>query len=166
MEVAEHRHDVGGVAGIEVAGWLVGQQEGGAADQRAGDAQPLLFAAGEADGVGFFTFQQADLVDHRARAFQRLTAVESGDVERQYHVFDHVAVEQQLVILEDEADVAAQIGNGALRQAADVLAADRHHAAGGAFDGGDEFQQGALAGAGMSGQENQFAFFDGKIDAG
>ena len=45
MEVAEHRHDVGSVAGIEVAGRFVGQQQGGAAHQGAGNAQALLLAA-------------------------------------------------------------------------------------------------------------------------
>ena len=110
--------------------------------------------------------EQADLVDHGACALQRLAAVRTGNVERKQHVFDHVAVEQELVVLEHQTDVAAQIGHGAVRQAPDVLAVDRHHAAGGPLDGGDELQQGALAGAGMPDQENQFTRLDGEVDPG
>ena len=76
----------------------------------------------------------------RAR-FALSRAVEAGDVQRQHDVFEHVAVEQQLVILEDQAEVAAQEGHGAAPQLADVLAV-HHHAAGvGPLDGGDQFQQ-------------------------
>ena len=34
---------------VEVAGWLVGEQYGGAIDDRAGDGQPLLLAPGKRD---------------------------------------------------------------------------------------------------------------------
>ncbi|MBS1185981.1 MAG: hypothetical protein H6R09_1582 [Proteobacteria bacterium] len=164
MEVAEHGHDVCGVAGVEVAGGFVGQQQGRAADQRAGNAQALLLASRQADRIGFFTMQQPDLVDHGTRAFQRIAALEAGDIERQHHIFDHVAVEQQLVVLEHQADVATQIRHGKMREAADILTVDRHHTAGGAFDGGDELEQGALSGTGMPGEEHQFAFFDRQVD--
>ena len=166
MEFAEHGHDVGGIAGVEIAGRFVGQQQGGPAHQSTGDAQALLLAAREADRIGFLAVQQADLVEHGAGASERLATFETGDVERQHHVFDRVAVEQELVVLEYQTDVAAQIGQGTLRQASDVLAAYRDHAAGRAFDCRDQFQQGRFAGAGMPGQEYQLAFFDDQVDAG
>ena len=70
------------------------------------------------------------------------------------------------MVLEHQADVAAQIGHCTARQAADILAANRHYPAGRALDRGDEFQQRALAGAGVSGEEDQFALLDGEADAG
>src|SRR4051794_19750369 len=47
VEPAEHVHDLVARLGVEVAGRLVGQDDVGVVDQRAGDRHPLLLAAGE-----------------------------------------------------------------------------------------------------------------------
>ena len=47
VEGAEQLADFRGVIGVEIAGWFIGEQNGGAVDYRARDAQPLPFAAGE-----------------------------------------------------------------------------------------------------------------------
>ena len=47
MELAEDAHDLGAAGGVEVAGRLVGEQEGRLGDQRPGDGHPLLLAAGQ-----------------------------------------------------------------------------------------------------------------------
>lgn len=56
MEVDEDLED--GVAGcaVEVAGGFVGQEEGGFVDERAGDGDALLLAAGEVCRVGIQFF--------------------------------------------------------------------------------------------------------------
>ena len=44
--LAEHLEDSVGVLGVEVAGGLVGEDDGGAVDEGAGDGYALLLAAG------------------------------------------------------------------------------------------------------------------------
>ena len=44
--LAEHLEDGVGVFGVEVAGGLVGKDDGGASDESAGDGDTLLLAAG------------------------------------------------------------------------------------------------------------------------
>ena len=48
---AEHFEDGVGVFGVEVAGGLVGEDDGGAGDEGAGDGDALLLAAGELVGA-------------------------------------------------------------------------------------------------------------------
>src|SRR6266498_3013511 len=50
MKGSEEIEDRAGVLGVEVSRGLVGDQDGGAVDDRAGDAQALLLAAGERHG--------------------------------------------------------------------------------------------------------------------
>ena len=47
VDPVEQPHDPVGGGGIEVAGWLVCQQDQGAVDEGSGDGNPLLLAAGE-----------------------------------------------------------------------------------------------------------------------
>ena len=49
--LAEHVQDGVGVFGVEVAGGLVGEDDGGAVDEGAGDGDALLLAAGELVGA-------------------------------------------------------------------------------------------------------------------
>src|SRR5207245_5641403 len=47
VELGEEGHHLGGGGAVEVAGGLVGQEQGGVGDQRPGHRRPLLLAAGE-----------------------------------------------------------------------------------------------------------------------
>ena len=51
VEFLKHPHDLDAGLAVEVAGWLVGQQQGGLVDQRAGDGDPLLLAARKLAGM-------------------------------------------------------------------------------------------------------------------
>ena len=51
VELLEDAHHLHAVSRVEVAGGLVGEQERGPVDQRAGDGHALLLAAGELRGV-------------------------------------------------------------------------------------------------------------------
>ena len=50
VALAQHRDDLAGGGGVEVAGRLVGEQHARAVDERAGDRDALLLAAGEVAG--------------------------------------------------------------------------------------------------------------------
>ena len=69
---------------IEVAGRLVGEQDGRAIDDGAGNRQPLLFAAGKRDRPRLLARQQADLVERRLRAADRLAPRQADDLQRQH----------------------------------------------------------------------------------
>ena len=63
----------------------------------------------------------------------------------QQHVVEDAAVEEELLVLEDQAEVAAQVRQGTLSEGGQVLAIDHEAAGGGPLDGGDEFDQGRFA---------------------
>src|SRR4030065_2431777 len=50
VEAVEDAHNLGAVGGVQGAGELVGEDDGGPADDGAGDGDPLLLAAGELGG--------------------------------------------------------------------------------------------------------------------
>ena len=89
--------------------------------------------------------------------------VEAANLQRQHHIVECIAVEQQFVVLENQSDVAAQLRDGGRFDGADVLAFDQHAAAAGALDGGDEFEQRAFARAGVAGEINHLAL--GHVEA-
>ncbi len=60
VEVEEELEDSGAVGGVEVAGGLVGEHDGGAEDEGAGERDALLLAAGELDGVVVEAVAEAD----------------------------------------------------------------------------------------------------------
>ena len=45
LELLEDVHDLDGGSGVEVAGWLVGKQDGGRVEQGASDGDALLLAS-------------------------------------------------------------------------------------------------------------------------
>ena len=160
MEGSEYRHDLVRVFGIQIAGRFVGQQDGRAIHDGAGDAQALLFAAGQRDRAGLLALEQADLVECGAHPLVAFAVIETADLQRQHDVVEHVAVEQQLVILEDDAKVAAQIRQRAFLEHPDVLIVDDDAAEVGTLDRCDEFEQCALAGSGVPGDEHHLAIGD------
>jgi hypothetical protein len=60
----EEFEGAGGVVGVEVAGGFVGEHEGGAVDEGAGDGGALHFAAAHLVGEGVGARGEADKVEH------------------------------------------------------------------------------------------------------
>ena len=89
--------------------------------------------------------EQAHLVQRGAHAAPGLVRRRARDAQRQRDVLAGAAVEEQLVVLEDEADVTAQDGEGRLAERGEVLPVDDHAAARGALDAGRELEQRGLA---------------------
>ena len=98
----------------------------GAVHDGARDAQALLLAAGERHRHRLLAREQAHLVEGRAHAPAGFVAREAGDAQRQRHVLERVAVEEQLVVLEDEADAPAQHRERGLAERAQVLPVHEH----------------------------------------
>ena len=62
-DVAQQREQLGGLVGVEVAGRLIGQQERGAADQRAGERGALALGVGELVRAGVGLVGKPDAVE-------------------------------------------------------------------------------------------------------
>src|SRR5438874_52463 len=113
-------------------------------NQRAGDGDPLLLSAGEPPGKAHGLVREADLIEALAGALADVRIGSAQHLERVSHVLDHGAVVEQLEVLEDDADVAPEIGNSCLAETAEVLSADQDLPAGGLLRAEEQAQQGAL----------------------
>src|SRR2546427_782713 len=80
--------------------------------------------------------EQPHFVERGARPAGRLARRVAGEGERQHDVVIDAAVVEQLLVLEHEADIAAQVRDRAALERADVLAVDDHRARGRPLDGG------------------------------
>ena len=76
----------------------------------------------------------------------------------------HIAVRQQLEILEDDAEFPAQAGDFALLDGGDVIVADDQLPAAGLEIGIDHLEDGAFARPGLADEIDKFALADGEID--
>ena len=81
-EFAKEFQNVGPVGGIEIARGFVGQEEGGAMTERAGDGDALHFAAGELGGAGVGAVSEADAGEELADAFGTFREVDAVQLER------------------------------------------------------------------------------------
>ncbi len=95
---------VAGLA-VEVAGGLVGQQQRRVGDDGAGDADALLLAARELARIVFGAVGQAHDVEGDGHPLLALGLRQVGEQQRQLDVALGGQHRQQVVELEDEADV-------------------------------------------------------------
>ena len=154
----EEPHDAFGRHGVEVAGGLVGQQHLRVVQQGACDDQPLLLAPREFErhfvAFGLEVYELEHLVD----PFPDLVfALPSRGFHYVIKVHEDIAVGQQLVVLEYDADPAAEVGDVAAPESAQVVACHASFAGEQLHLGVEGFEQGALAAADASDQVNEFA---------
>ena len=96
-DVEDHRF----VLGVQVAGWLIGQDQFRLIDQGSGDGDPLLLAAGELGRPMVKAITQAH-ADQRLGRFRFVS--HAVEVLGQHHVFQSRKIEDQVKLLEDDAD--------------------------------------------------------------
>src|SRR5262245_40799905 len=94
-------------ARVEVAGWLVSQEDARRIGDGPRDRDPLLLAARQLRRAVRQTILQPQIVQELGGAVCRLPAREPADHLRQDHVFDGGEFRQQVVELIDEADLGA-----------------------------------------------------------
>ena len=136
--------------GVEGAGRLVGEDDRGVGDQRPGDRDPLLLAAGERAGAAARRGRRARPARAAPRTRARSDAV-AGQPERQPDVLLGGQVGHQVEALEDEADpLAAEPGAVLLAQSRDVLAGDEDPALGRPVQTGGAGEERRLAGPGRA----------------
>ena len=147
------------VVGVEVAGRLVGEHHRRARDERAGDGDALLLAAGELGRPVRQAVAEADGVDHLGEP--GLVGLAAGELERQRDVLGRREHREQVEELEDEADVVApQARERRVVEAADVDAGDLDGARGRLVEPGEDVHEGGLAGARRAHDGGQAALGD------
>ena len=92
--------------GVEVARRFVGEDDARAVDQRPGDGDALLLAAGELHGPMALAVLQIDHLERFHGAFAPFAARDAGVDHGQLDVLQDVELRQQVEELEDEPDLA------------------------------------------------------------
>src|ERR1700722_11282016 len=167
VQLAEQVQEGGAGGGVQVAGRLVGHDQGGPADQGPGDGGALLLAAGQLVRPVPGSVTEPDPLDGRLGQPAALGGPPAPVEQALGDVVEHGQPVEQEELLEDEAQAAGpqarqlRVGHGR-----GVLPGDPDHATGGPFQGAHHVQQGALARPGRADDGDQLALADPQIDAG
>ncbi len=115
--------------GVERAGRLVGQEQVGPVRQRPADRHALLLAAGEGARQGVVLVGEAERFEQLGRARLRLSPASTDEALRQLDVRRDVEMRDEVVLLEDVADLlASEDGPGGDAQPADVVVPEEDRA--------------------------------------
>jgi hypothetical protein len=165
-EGLEEVFEFAAATGVEVAGGLVEDEDGGLAGEDAGETDAAFFAAGEVMGEAVIEACQANLGEAFRDACGDFGRVEAELLGSEGDVFEDGGAEELIVgVLEEEADLAADgievVADGGLAEDAD-----------GAVLGGffreqavEMEQQGGLAGAVGADEADALVLGDGEADA-
>jgi hypothetical protein len=146
------------------SGRLVGEDHGRAGDQRAGDGHALGLASRQLARQPVDHAGQTHRFDQGLRP--PLVGTATVEQQRQLDVLAHREVPDEVVRLEDEADVSpAEAGDRIRRQLCDVGVADDHLAARRHIEAGGEVEERRLAGAGRAHHRDERTRCDGERDA-
>ena len=167
VEGAEEGHDLGTALRVEVAGRLVGEDEGGAADEGAGDGDPLLLAAGELVRLVVPPVADADVVEEddgiggEALAAPALRVDEGeGDVLLGGDPL------QEVELLEDEADgLRAEAGERVVGEVLRVVPRDAEDAGAGPVEEAEDLEEGRFPRARGPDDRDELALPDPQGDA-
>src|SRR5574340_506244 len=105
MQFGEQLHDAVTGGGIEVAGWLIGQDHLRPVDERAGDGHPLLLPARKLGGFVQGAVGQANLFQQVHRPGAALAARHAGKPHGKTDVFGSVHGRHQVEGLENKAQI-------------------------------------------------------------
>jgi hypothetical protein len=167
--LAEHLEDGVGVLGVEIAGGLVGEDDGGAVDEGAGDGYALLFAAGKFVGAVVETALDAEdlgeVAEERLVQFFFHGRAEVGDVVCDFDIAHCGERWEEIESLEDEADFGAtHFGAFGVGEFREVDAVDQDRAGGGASETAEDVEEGGLARAGGAYDGDELAGRDREAD--
>lgn len=140
-------HGVPGL-GVELAGGLIGDEQGGVVGEGTGDGDPLLLAAGQLAGPLGGVVGEADEGQQQLDALLALAGVRAAQPQRDADVLGRAEDGDEAEGLEDEADaVAAQGEQALLVEAGEVEAVDIDPSPVGGVLAADDVEQGGLAGS-------------------
>ena len=141
---------------IEIAGRLIGDQNGRVRRERAGERHALLLAARQLRRIMRQSLAQPDLLQLRPGAVESVRR--AGEFERNGDVFQRRHGRNEMKRLEDDADVlAAKPGQFVLAQPIDARPRDADFAAVGPFQSGHGHQQCRFSRSGRSDETDRLA---------
>jgi len=166
VEPLEQVHDLFALGRVEVAGGLVRQDHLGVGDHRPGDAHQLLLTAGELGGEEVLLAHDLEAVQGVRHHGRPLLARDVLVGQRQLQILVHRQIVQQVIALEDEADVLLVERRPMLGfERVDRLVEEVVLAAPGGVQHAQNGQQGRLAGPGGSHDGDEVALVDLEVDA-
>src|SRR3954454_17373790 len=160
VDPVEQAHDPDTGRRVEVAGRLVCQQDRRPVDEGPGDGDPLLLAAGELVREAALLAREADEVEHLRHGVRDRVPGLADDLQGERDVLEHGLVRQQPEVLEDDADLAAQLRDLPVRQPPDVLAGPVDNAPRRPLLAQDQPQERRLARPGRTDEEDELALDD------
>ena len=125
--------------------------------QGAGHGHTLLLTAGEELRVDIGLILQMHQLQHVAHPLFDLFAADVGHMHGKGDVLIHRHTGDEAEILEDNAHLAAQVGDLAAAHPGHVPAVHKHLALAGHFLAENELEQGGFARAGVAQQEHELA---------
>lgn len=151
--------------GVDAGEGVVEDENGGVAEDGAGDGGALLLATGESDAAfadfgGVAGGEGGDVVGETALAGGLGDGFGVGAGYAEGDVFGEGGAEEE-GFLRDEADGGAELGEA---ESTDVDAVEEDAAGGGVEQPGEEVEEGGLAGAGFADDGGGFAGRDGEGD--
>ena len=162
VQLLEDGHHLFAALAVESAGGFVRQDHLAAVGERPGNTDPLLLTAGELAGSVVAAILQSQAGQQGAGSGLAIKAGSAGIDGGDLHVGGRVQMGQQVIALEDEAEVvAAQPCQGEGIQGRGILAAKQILAAARAIEAAQQVHQGRFAGAGGADDGHHLPGIDG-----
>ena len=123
VQIVQQGHHAGGGGGVQIAGWLVREQEARRANQGSGNRDPLLLATGELRRQVAHAAAQTHPIQNFGYTLFAFRRAHAAIAQRHVHVVEDAEFGDQVETLKHEADLlAAQLRAGAVVQIRNVFA--------------------------------------------
>jgi len=147
VKLLEERHDLLAGAGVEIAGRLVGEDDGGIVDEGTRDGDALALAAGEFVRPVVDAVAEADVLQREHRALPAFVGLHAGVDQRELDVVERVGPREEIEGLEDESDFAVpNLGELVVDHVRDVFAGKFVAAGRRGIEAAEHVHHGRLAG--------------------
>src|SRR6266542_465667 len=167
VEGLEQAEDLIARLAVQVPGRFIAQQQGRIGHDGAGQADPLLFAAGKRPRIVPAAVGHTGQLQGGCDVPFPLRFRERGEQERQFDVAIRRQDGQEIVKLEHESDVfGPPRRQGPIAELIDALTADRDGTARRPVQPSDQVQQGGFARSRRPHQRQEFAFRRGQAETG
>jgi hypothetical protein len=163
VEIAQKANHGFFVGFVEISRWFVGKNKLGMIDERAGDGDALLFAAGKLRRKMQEAFAQADA----SKGFGGLMFIRGAvKILREHDVFNRGEIRDEVKLLKDKTDfLGAKTREARFVETAHVNAVDDGAAVRGRVESADNIDERSLTGTGRTHDGDPFARFDAEGDA-
>lgn len=165
VDVLEEAEHVDRKLRIEIARGLIGQNHRGLSNDGASQTDALPLPAGKRSGAIGAAACEPDALERLADATIDEASRQPEYLERQRHVVADGPGVDELEVLEDNADVPSQIGDARGRKSPNLASEKQDPSLVDGLGGVEELEQGALARAARSGDEDEFPSLDGERKA-